>query len=127
MAGHPPTPRRFTQPNFLGIEHAVADVTFPIDKRDLMLEVDGKTVLVQGANHDLRELVKDLNDDYFDSIEEFHVALENHFRTAFDQEVSDPDAPVQPASAWNDPNYGKQRGAADFAAYMDVHPDESPR
>lgn len=119
-------PGRFTRPNFLGIEEAVASVTFPIGKKDLMTEVDGKTVLVQGENRDLRELVRDLNDDFFDSEEEFHVALENHFHDAFDAEFVDENAPVQASAAWQDPAFGGDRGAADWPAYMDAHPERSP-
>lgn len=123
----PPTPGRFTEPNFLAIEEAVARATFPISKIELMREVDGATVLVNGSNRDLRELVKDLHDDHFDNIEEFHAALEAAFSDEFDTEVGDEAAPAQQASAWNDPDYGKQRGAADFPEYLDARPEEPER
>ena len=124
---HPPVPGRFAEPNFLAIEQALGDVTFPIDKKDLLLEVDGKTVLVNGQNLDLRELIKDLHDDYFDSMDEMHVALERAFKEDFDTEMGDENQPTQARAAWNDPDYGNERGAADMASYQDVHPGESPR
>lgn len=127
MAAHPPKPGRFTQPNFLGIEQALSHVTFPITKKDLLLEVDGKTALIAGQNHDLRDLVKDLHDDAFDNEEELHIALERYFKDAFNADLGDEDAPAQSRAAWNDPDHGNQRGAADWPSYQDVNPGDSPR
>lgn len=127
MAGRPPKPGRFSQPNFLGIEEALASVPFPIHKRELMQEVDGRSVLVEGQNRDLRELVRDLNDDYFDNEEELHLSLERAFKDAFNGDLGDEHAPAQTTQAWQDPGLGKDHGTADFSAYGDVHSGESPR
>jgi hypothetical protein len=40
---------------------------------------DEDTVIVGGRNVDLRTLVRDLNDDYFESADEFHEALETTY------------------------------------------------
>lgn len=68
------------QPNLVAIEDALRDVTFPIGKRELMDQLDDeRTVIVGGRNVDLRTLVRDLPDDYFESEEEFRGLLEDAY------------------------------------------------
>lgn len=76
---HPPAPGGVVTPNFLAVEEAVGNVTFPISKREMMETLGGSTVLFNGRNHDLHDLVRDLNDDYFDSEAEFRAALEAEY------------------------------------------------
>lgn len=73
---HPPSTGGIVAPNFLSVEEAVGNVTFPISKRDLLDQVGDATVLLNGRNVDLHDLVRDLNDDFFESEEAFHDALE---------------------------------------------------
>lgn len=54
----------------------MSGVTFPISKRELMLEVGEETTIFQGKNASLHDLIRDLADDYFDSEDELHDALE---------------------------------------------------
>lgn len=73
----PPNPGGFVRPNVTIIEEALRDVTFPISKRELMDRIsDGRTVVLNGRNVDLRTLVRDLNDDFFESDQEFREVLE---------------------------------------------------
>ncbi len=72
----PPAPGPLMQPHHAAVEEAVQDVTFPISKRELMQQVADKTALVNGRNVDMRELVRDLNDDFFESEDEFREALD---------------------------------------------------
>jgi hypothetical protein len=74
---HPPAPGPIVQPNLAAIESAVRDVTFPISKRDLLDQIgEGETVVIGGRNVDLRTLVRDLPDDFFESEDEFRSELE---------------------------------------------------
>ena len=66
-------------PNFLAVEEAVGNITFPISKRELMDTLGDGTVLFEGKNVDLHDLVRDLNDDYFESEGEFRTALEMQY------------------------------------------------
>lgn len=75
----PPAPGGPLLPNFLTVEEALSEVTFPISKRELMREVEDATALFQGRNVDLRVLIRDLADDYFDSEDELHEALEHQY------------------------------------------------
>lgn len=125
MASHPPAPGPFVQPSFLGVEEALEHVTFPISKKDLLEQlVDGESALLDGRNIDLRELVKDLHDDFFDTEEELHTALERTFG-ARDEEASDIEGHAvaeRDERAWNDPVQGGERGRSDVASYMDAEP-----
>lgn len=85
-AHHPPAGGGVVSPNFLSVEEALGNITFPISKRDLMDEIDGGTVLLRGRNVDLRELVKDLHDDYFESEEELHEKLFDSYATSSEGE-----------------------------------------
>lgn len=126
MSGHPPPPGTFTAPNLLAIEEAVGHVAFPISKKELIAEVDGRTVFFAGRNVDLTDLIRDLNDDYFDSEAEFQTVLQNAL-TNLAAEAGDESAPAQPASQWNDPASGQDRGAADMKEYLDPNPRDSTR
>lgn len=80
MAGHPPAPGPFVRPNLGAIEEALRPITFPISKRDILDQLsDEESVVLDGRNRDLRTLVKDLHDDYFESEDEFRTALENEY------------------------------------------------
>lgn len=122
---HPPVPGPMVQPNFLAVEEALGDVTFPISKRELMDSVRDRTVIFDGRNVDLRDLVRDLRDDFFDSEEEFHDALSTAFG-ALDEEAAEtraPPPPTQPEAAWNAPEPGGgERGIADVQEYGDTRP-----
>lgn len=62
------------------VEEAVDRFTFPISKRDMMDGIaDDETLLMDGRNVELRTLVRDLNDDFFESEDEFREALRTHF------------------------------------------------
>lgn len=77
---HPPAPGGIVHPNYLSIEEALGNVTFPISKQDLMAQLEGGvSALLNGRNVDLRELVRDLNDDFFDNEEELHDAMEREY------------------------------------------------
>lgn len=74
----PPLPGPFVEPNVTPIEEAVRAVTFPISKRDMLDHfTDEDTVVMNGRNVELRSLVKDLPDDFFESASEFRAALED--------------------------------------------------
>jgi hypothetical protein len=76
----PPTPGPFVEPNVKAIEDAVRDVTFPISKRELIERIDEEqTIIVRGRNVDLREIVRNLRDDYFESEAEFRSELEDQY------------------------------------------------
>lgn len=58
------------------VERAVDRFTFPISKLDLMEGIsDDETFLMDGRNVGLRTLVRDLNDDFFETEDEFREAL----------------------------------------------------
>lgn len=91
---HPPVPGPFVQPNFQPVMEAVAHVAvFPISKPDLLEKVssDDISVLLEGQNVDLHELIKDIHDDFFQSESEFLDALERHYTS----ESAEPEEPVQ--------------------------------
>ena len=76
----PPAPGPFVQPNLTAIEEAVRDVTFPISKRELMERIDeDETIVIEGRNVELRTLVRDLRDDFFESEDEFRTRLEEAY------------------------------------------------
>jgi hypothetical protein len=90
---HPPRPAGFVRPNVGAIEEALRDFTFPISKREMMEQLtEEDTVILEGRNVDLRTLVRDLNDDYFESADEFHEALE----TTYGERAQDAEAIVLP-------------------------------
>jgi hypothetical protein len=73
----PPRPGPFVRPNISVIMEALRDVTFPISKRDIMDGLSEEdTIVMGGRNVELRLLVRDLNDDHFESADEFREALE---------------------------------------------------
>ena len=76
---HPPVPGPILTPNFLAVMEAVGEVTFPISKRELVDQIDGGTVLFQGRNVDLHEMLKDIHDDFFDNEAELLAALERQY------------------------------------------------
>lgn len=122
--GHPPIPGPMVQPNYLPVEEALAHVTFPISKKDLLAQVGDTTVLFDGRNVDLQEMVAQLHDDFFDSEEELHAALEVAFPVPEDERESVPLAPGERAEAkWNAPEpAGGERGVADTQESMDTEP-----
>lgn len=76
----PPAPGGFVLPNVNAIEDALRTVTFPISKHELLDEIDeGETVVMEGRNVELRELVRDLHDDVFESEDEFRTRLEDEY------------------------------------------------
>lgn len=80
MPGHPPAPGPVVTPNLAAIEEALRPVTFPISKRDLLDQLsDEDSVVLNGRNVDLRTLVKDLHDDFFETEDEFRSALESEY------------------------------------------------
>ena len=88
-------------PNFLMVEEAVGNVTFPISKRELMEHLGDGTTLFNGRNVDLHDLVRDLNDDYFESEDEFRTALELQYGGLLAGEDSEPPAVATgPKSTW---------------------------
>lgn len=85
MAAHPPAPGPFVEPNVEAIEEAIRAVTFPISKRDMLDQIaDEDTVVMNGRNVDLRTLVKDLPDDFFDNEDEFRRAVEETYGAMLD-------------------------------------------
>ena len=116
----PPAPGPVVAPNFLMVEEAVGNVTFPISKRELMEMLGDGTVLFNGRNVDLHDLIRDLNDDFFESEEEFRSALEMQYGlVGGDGEVEPTPTPTGPKSTW-------QSGAGPGAAggpdeYMEPH------
>lgn len=74
---HPPTPGPFVQPNSLPVMEAMGGVPFPISKRELIEEVGDRTVLIDGRNVSLHDLIKEIHDDYFETEAEFVAALED--------------------------------------------------
>lgn len=75
----PPTPGPFVQPNYLAVMEAVTTVAFPISKRELLDQLGDETVILQGRNVSLHDLIKDVHDDYFDSEEELLGAIESEY------------------------------------------------
>ena len=103
-SGHPPPPPApgpVVAPNFLMVEEAVGAVTFPISKRELMEMMGDGTVIFNGRNVDLHDLIRDLNDDFFESEAEFRTALENQYGGQLSSEEAEPTAtPTGPKSTW---------------------------
>ena len=97
----PPTPGPIVQPNFLSVEEAVGDITFPISKRDLLEQLsDDASAIVAGRNVDLHEMIKDLHDDFFHSEDEFREALERQYVTT-PEDLDTPGAlPTAPGETW---------------------------
>lgn len=104
MAVHPPAPGPFVEPNLEAIEEAIRAITFPISKRDMLDQIaDEDTVVLNGRNLDLRTLVKDIPDDFFDDENEFRRAVEQTYGGLLDSApdimlsdsppAGDPDAP----------------------------------
>jgi hypothetical protein len=82
---HPPAPGPFVEPNVKAIEDAVRDVTFPISKRELIERIgEDQTIILRNRNVDLREIVRSLRDDYFESEGEFRDELEDQLGHAAD-------------------------------------------
>lgn len=97
---HPPVPGPVVQPNFLSIEEALGDVTFPISKRDLIDQIRDGTAIYEGRNVDLAEIVRDLNDDFFESEEDLHAALESRFGPTAEGEEFAGTTPTGPQDTW---------------------------
>lgn len=104
------------KPNFVSIEEALARVAFPISKRDLMEQLDDSaTALYRGRNLELRTLVRDLDDDFFDSEEELHGALERQYGTQDDDEEHAGVLPTGPTGSWQaDVGKAKTGGTSDY-------------
>ncbi|HUR68854.1 MAG TPA: hypothetical protein VM370_06365 [Candidatus Thermoplasmatota archaeon] len=94
---HPPAPGPVVQPNFLPVMEALGDVTFPIAKSELLEQVEGGTVLFQGRNVDLRDLLKEVHDDFFDSEEELEGALERLYAPS--ETDADAEPPISPLAS----------------------------
>ena len=74
---HPPVPGPVVQPNLTAIEDMMRDITFPISRRDLIEQISEEdTVILQGRNVELRSLVRQLHDDFFETEDEFRSELE---------------------------------------------------
>lgn len=117
----PPAPGPFVQPNLAAIEEAVRDVTFPISKRELMERIpEDETVVMEGRNVDLRTLVRDLNDDFFESEDEFRARLED----AYGDRADGAEAQILPFPPTGFPESMplKQPGATDQPALPDDNP-----
>lgn len=103
-SGHsppPPAPGPMVAPNFLMIEEAVGHVTFPISKREMMEMIGDGTTIFNGRNVSLHDLIRDLNDDWFDSEDEFRTALENEYGGRLSGEDAEPTStPTGPMSTW---------------------------
>ena len=98
MATHPPPPGDILTPNFLAIEEALGNVTFPITKRDLLDQVSEGSALVGGQNVDLEDIVAKLPADYFETEEDLRSSLEEVYGLAEDP---DPEPlPSGPKSGW---------------------------
>lgn len=97
---HPPVPGPFVQPNFLSIEEALGDVTFPISKRDLLDQVRDATALYAGENVDLADFISDLRDDFFESEEALHAALESRLGATDDEAIYAGTTPTGPQESW---------------------------
>jgi len=98
----PPTPGPILTPNFLAVEEALGTITFPISRRDLLdvllAEDESPTALLNGRNVDLADLVAELNEDFFDTEDDFRSALETRFARG---EEADPEPlPTGPPSGW---------------------------
>lgn len=82
----PPMPGPIVQPNFLSVEEAVRHVPFPISKKDLLEQIDDEaSALLGGRNVDLRDIIKDLRDDFFATEDEFREALEREYGPLSDE------------------------------------------
>jgi len=78
MPEHPPAPGPMVEPNVNAIENALRDITFPISKRDMLDQIgEEETVVLAGRNVELREIVRDLHDDFFESEDEFRTELQD--------------------------------------------------
>lgn len=96
---HPPPPGPVVQPNVTAIENALRNITFPISKREMLDEIgEEETIILGGRNVELRTLVRDLNDDFFDTEDEFRTALEVTYgeRIASGERVEAIDLPMPP-------------------------------
>jgi hypothetical protein len=92
---HPPVPGPIVEPNLGAIEEAFKEINFPISKKDLLESTaEGATVLVDGKNVDLRDLLLDVHDDFFDSEEELHAALERLYATLEDEAPDQARGPI---------------------------------
>lgn len=95
--GHPPAPGPLVEPNVNAIENALRDITFPISKRDMLDQIEeGDTIVLGGRNVELRTLVRDLNDDFFESEDEFREELQDKLAHEADSAES-LDLPAPPA------------------------------
>ncbi|HET6405561.1 MAG TPA: hypothetical protein VFH78_13025 [Candidatus Thermoplasmatota archaeon] len=97
---HPPTPGPFVQPNFAAVMEALGTVTFPISKRELLEMMGDGTVILDGRNMSLHDLIKDIHDDYFDSEAEFLSALEMEHATLAGGETSG-EMPTGAQDSWH--------------------------
>lgn len=57
----------------------VGGAVFPISKRELLDQVGEDTVVFEGRNVALHDLIKEVHDDFFDNEEELLTALETIF------------------------------------------------
>jgi hypothetical protein len=87
-------------PNFLMVEEAVGNVTFPISKRELMEMIGDGTVIFNGRNVDLHDIIRDLNDDFFESEDEFRAALEVQYAGILGDDGEPAALPTGPTSTW---------------------------
>lgn len=98
--GHrgPPAPGPLIDPNIEAIVRAVDRFTFPMSKREMLERLDdSETVIVNGRNVEVRTLVRDLNDDYFEDEGEFREAVRLQYldaETEFSNEPEDRETPI---------------------------------
>jgi hypothetical protein len=111
-------PGPLVAPNFLAVEEALGDVTFPIAKRDLIhMLVHGDatpTALLGGRNVDLADIVAELPEDYFETEDDFRASMESRFGN--DPDDPDPEPiPGGPQSGWQaDVGPGAAGGADEY-------------
>lgn len=120
MAEHPPAPGPVVSPNFLAVEEALGNVTFPIGKRDLLdilAAGDSEmapTALLNGRNVELADIVAEMSQDWFETEDDFHSAME----VAFANREEDPNPeplPTGPQSGWQaDVGPGASGGAKEY-------------
>lgn len=120
MAEHPPAPGPVLTPNFLAVEEALGNVTFPIAKRDLLEMIQAgdadasPTALLNGRNVELADIVAEMSQDWFDTEDDFRAAMERHYANA-EADASPEPLPSGPQSSWQaDVGPGASGGARDY-------------
>ena len=115
---HPPSPGPTVQPNFAAIMEAVAGVQFPITKAELLREVGEETVIFQGSNVALHDLIKEIHDDAFESDAEFLDALSDIYATTHDGQTASTEGGVLPSGPPD--SWQTKVGQGDSASYSSL-------